>query len=79
MAETRNADMSAITVSAKTLGEVLGIGDRMVRHLADEGILAKNSHGKYLFMKSVKNLTKGVVYDGSKMLDDIRRQETVIG
>ena len=41
MAETRNADMSAITVSAKTL--------------------------------------KGVVYDGSKMLDDIRRQETVIG
>lgn len=55
MAETRNADMSAITVSAKTLGEVLGIGDRMVRHLADEGILVKNSHGKYLFMKSVKN------------------------
>lgn len=55
MAETRNADMSAITVSAKTLGEVLGIGDRMVRHLADEGILARNSHGKYLLMKSVKN------------------------
>jgi hypothetical protein len=55
MAETRNADMSAITVSAKTLGEVLGIGDRMVRHLADEGILVKNSHGKYLLMKSVKN------------------------
>ncbi len=55
MAETRNADMAAITVSAKTLGEVLGIGDRMVRHLADEGILARNSHGKYLLMKSVKN------------------------
>jgi len=55
MAETRNADMSAITVSAKTLGEVCGIGDRMVRHLADEGIFARNSHGKYLLMKSVKN------------------------
>lgn len=55
MAETRNADMSVITVSAKTLGEVCGIGDRMVRNLADEGIFVRNSHGKYLFMKSVKN------------------------
>lgn len=73
MAETRNADMSAITVSAKTLGEVLGIGDRMVRHLADEGILAKNSHGKYLFMKSVKNyiLTVKAAKSGKHVESDL--------
>lgn len=55
MAETRNADMSAITVSSKVLGEVLGLGDRRVRDLANEHILIRNSHGKYLLMESVKN------------------------
>ncbi len=56
MADTRNTnDLSMITVSAKVLGEVLGIGDRMVRHLAEEKILSRNSHGKYLFLKSIKN------------------------
>lgn len=55
MADTRNADITSLTVSAKTLGEILGIGDRMVRNLADENILVRSSHGKYILMKSVKN------------------------
>ena len=34
MAETKNADdMSAVTVSAQRMGEILGVGDRMVRYL----------------------------------------------
>lgn len=44
-----------ITVSAKVIGEFIGVGDRMVRHLADEGIIKRNSHGKYLLLESVKN------------------------
>lgn len=48
-------DISDITVSAKVIGECLSIGDRMVRHLADEGLLKRDSHGKYLLLHSVKN------------------------
>lgn len=56
MAETRNSDnLSAVTVSATVLGNILGVGDRMIRRLAEEGILKKNSHGKYLLLSSVKN------------------------
>lgn len=56
MAETRNVDgMDTITVSAKVLGEICGIGDRQIRNLADEGIMCKNSHGKYLLLNSLKN------------------------
>ncbi len=56
MADTRNSDdLGVITVSAKTLGEILGIGDRMVRKLAEEKVLVRNSHGKYLLLRSVKN------------------------
>ena len=44
-----------ITVSAKVIGEMIGVGDRMVRHLADEGIIKRNSHGRYLLLESVKN------------------------
>ncbi len=54
MAETRNSDMDMITVSSKVLGEICGIGDRQIRNLADEGIVVRNSHGKYLLLKSVK-------------------------
>lgn len=48
-------DISDITVSAKVLGECLSVGDRMIRHLADEGLLKRDSHGKYLLLHSVKN------------------------
>ena len=54
--DTRNAnDISVVTVSSKVIGEVLGIGDRQVRNLANEGILIRNSHGKYVLLESVKN------------------------
>lgn len=56
MATTRNVDeLHAVTVSAQRLGKILGVGDRMVRHLAEEGVLKRNSHGKYLLVESVKN------------------------
>ena len=56
MAATKNADeMSSVTVSAQRMGDILGVGDRMVRYLAEEGILKRNSHGKYLLVASVKN------------------------
>jgi len=48
-------DISMVTVSAKVMAEVLSVGDRQVRNLAEEGILVRNSHGKYLFLQSVKN------------------------
>ena len=48
-------DVSAVTVSAKVLANIIGVGDRQVRNLADEGILVRNSHGRYLLEKSVKN------------------------
>lgn len=56
MADTRNSDnLSTVTVSATVLGNILGVGDRMIRRLAEEGILKKNSHGKYLLLSSVRN------------------------
>lgn len=56
MADTKNVtDISTVTVSSKVIGEVIGVGDRQVRNLANEGILIRNSHGKYMFLKSIKN------------------------
>lgn len=56
MADTKNAaDITVVTVPAKVLSEIIGVGDRQVRNLAEEGILVRNSHGRYLLLKSVKN------------------------
>ena len=77
MAETRNVDgMDTITVSAKVLGEICGIGDRQIRNLAEEGIMCKNSHGKYLLLKSVKNyiITLKVAKAGQNVESDLDQE-----
>ncbi len=48
-------DLQDITVSAKVIGEVCGIGERMVRRYADEGVFKRNAHGRYELLQSVKN------------------------
>lgn len=59
MADKKNQksgnDIGEIVVTAKQLGEILGVGDRMVRNLAEEGIVTKNSRGKYKLFESTKN------------------------
>lgn len=72
MAETRNSDITMITVSGKVLGEVLGIGDRQVRNLAEQGIIKKDSHGKYVLLVSVKNYITSlkVAKAGTKVMSD---------
>ncbi len=72
MAETRNSDITMITVSGKVLGEILGIGDRQVRNLAEQGIIKKDSHGKYVLLVSVKNYITSlkVAKAGTKVMSD---------
>ncbi len=56
MADIQNVeDLLTVAVPAKVMAEVLSIGDRQVRNLAEEGILVRSSHGRYLFLQSTKN------------------------
>ena len=56
MADKRKIDdISDVAVSAKVMGECLGVKERMVRELAERGILRRESHGQYLLLHSVKN------------------------
>ncbi len=66
-------DLSDITVSQKVLAECLGVGDRMVRHLAEQGILKRNRRGRYLLLSSIKNyiLTLKVQKAGADVRDDM--------
>lgn len=53
-------DIADITVSAKVIGEICGIGDRMVRRYADEGVFKRSAHGRYKLFQSVKNYITAV-------------------
>ena len=70
-------DISMVTVSSKVLAEIIGVGDRQIRHLADEGIIVRNSHGKYLLMKSLKNyiLNLRIAKAGEKITSDFASGE----
>lgn len=47
-------------VSAARLGEVLGIGDRWVRELADQGFIVKAGYGEYALEASVQGYIRFV-------------------
>lgn len=70
-------DISAVTVSSKVLAEIAGIGERQARNLADEGIFVRNSHGRYLLMKSLKNyiLNLKIAKTGEKVISDFSKGE----
>ena len=70
-------DISTVTVSSKVLAEIAGISDRHVRNFADEGIFVRNSHGRYLLMKSLKNyiLNLRIAKAGEKVTSDFEEGE----
>lgn len=50
MADIQNVeDLLTVAVPAKVMAEVLSIGDRQVRNLAEEGILVRSSTGDTYF------------------------------
>ena len=54
MANTEKVDdISMITVSAGVLSKIIGVSDRRIRQLADEGILTKVSSGRYNLQESL--------------------------
>lgn len=48
-------DISVVTVTSSVLENILGVSDRRVRGLADEGILVRAAKGRYKLMESLKN------------------------
>lgn len=78
MADTKNSDdLTAVTVSSKVLGEIIGVGDRQIRNLAEQGILIRDSHGKYLLLKSLKNyvLNLKIAKAGESIESEMEGQE----
>lgn len=78
MADTEKVDdLSSITVSSKVLSRMLGIGDRRIRGLAEEGVLVKASHGRYKLQESVHNyilnlkISKGTQFYDPSLEDEL--------
>ncbi len=56
MAASKNADdISAVTVNASMLGDIIGVSDRRIRGLAEEGVLVRAAKGRYKLIESLKN------------------------
>lgn len=74
MAETEKvSDISSITVSASVLGKIIGVTDRRIRQLADEGLLTKVSSGRYNLQESLHSyiLQLRVANDAEKNSPDL--------
>lgn len=48
-------DISAITVNSSNLEKIIGVSDRRIRQLAEEGIVVRAAHGRYKLMDSITN------------------------
>lgn len=78
----KTKDISSVTVSAAVLSEIIGVSDRRIRQLADEGILVRAAKGRYNLKESMKNyilnlriaVDQGEDYDSEQSLDEIKAQ-----
>lgn len=48
-------DISAITVNSSSLEKIIGVSDRRIRQLAEEGVIVRAAHGRYKLMDSITN------------------------
>ncbi len=55
MSKPNDDSMSAVTVSAAVLCDIIGVSDRRVRGLAEEGILVRVAKGRYKLVESLRN------------------------
>lgn len=70
MADTEKVnDIDSVTVTAGVLGGILGVSERRVRGLAQEGIFVKASQGRYKLKESMHNyvLNLRVANDAGKI------------
>ncbi len=73
MAASKNADdISAVTVNASMLGDIIGVSDRRIRGLAEEGVLVRAAKGRYKLIESLKNyiLTLKIANGGDVQASD---------
>lgn len=59
------------TVTATELGSLLGLTDRRIRQLANDGVIVKKGRGKYLLGESLRSLLTSI--EGKSEPDDLRR------
>lgn len=68
MKDGKNVEnISSVTVNATVLSDILGVSDRRIRQLAEEGILVRASKGRYKLIESIKNyiVTLRISNDGA--------------
>lgn len=51
----KTTNISAVTVSSSVLAELIGVSDRRIRQLGEEGVLIRASKGRYKLLDSLKN------------------------
>lgn len=61
MEENKKIDnINEVTVSTKILSDLLGVSDRRIRNLENEGIIIKRARGRYSLKESIKNYIKNL-------------------
>lgn len=69
-------DISQIVVSSKVLSRIIGVSERRIRQLAEEGILTKVSSGRYNFQESLHGyiINLRVANDTNKIQTELEDQ-----
>ncbi len=48
-------NIDSVTVSAAVLGDLVGVSDRRIRQMAEEGVIIRAAKGRYKLVDSIKN------------------------
>lgn len=76
MEENKKVDnIDEVTVSTKVLSDLIGVSDRRIRNLENEGIIVKKARGRYSLKDSIKNYIKNLKINKNLKNNDVQPGE----
>ncbi len=65
--------IDTVAVSSKVLADIIGVSDRRIRQLADEGIIVRSRQGRYILKDSIRNYIVNLKVENSAKQQEHKR------
>ena len=65
--------IDTVAVSSKVLADIIGVSDRRIRQLADEGIIVRSRQGRYILKDSIRNYIVNLKIENSAKQQEPKR------
>ena len=71
----RVTDLEGVFVTAKVMGEIIGVTDRQIRNLANDGMIPRMANGSYELIPALNGYIENLKVGQREEKTEIRKEE----